>query len=131
MFRGGQVSGDIKWIQYHLFDTMGSNAWEWAPEYVCNWFSPNYNDGNSFSETAKEEEFGFPETMTKEDFDTYVCNNEMCDSALKIFALLLLLVRFLQTISQQPGCNRQSSIASYRVICWWMVPCFSLSVRSS
>ena len=43
-----------------------------------------FNDANSFSEVAQQE-FGFPSGMSKEDFDTFVRDNELLDSEFKIY----------------------------------------------
>ena len=75
---------DIKWIQYHLFDTMGSNSYDWFPTALCNWFSPDYNDANSFSEVAQRE-FGFPSGMTELEYHAFVQQHEFQGSEFNFY----------------------------------------------
>ena len=67
---------DINWIQYHLLNTLGSNAFDWAGPCVCNWFSPDYkNDAKNGFSTGKEE------------FDQFIHDDKLHGSELKVFSV--------------------------------------------
>ena len=63
---------------------MGSNSYEWFPTALCNWFSPDYNDANSFSKVAQQE-FGFPSGMTELEYQAFIQQHELLDSEFNFY----------------------------------------------
>ena len=65
---------------YGIFKYGKNKIYEEVPQIVCNVFSPDFDNGNTFSQKAIE--LGFPTSMTKQEYDDFVKQNQNLNDSL-------------------------------------------------
>ena len=66
---------------YGIFKYGKNKICEQVPQIVCNVFSPDFDNGNTFSQKAIE--LGFPTSMTKQEYHEFVKKHENLEANLE------------------------------------------------